>query len=122
MILMISPKKRKKVQMASHYFQYMFVGLNDFRWPVAYYGSNNVNGNSIYLTVWPLTDTLDSYGFKVHGILMDGSNNNRQFCRLIVKSKNARALKYPYSVNEHVNLVQDCKHVMKKIRNSILSS
>ena len=120
----ITEKKNKnKIQMASHYFQYMFVGLNGFCWPVAYYSTNNINGHSIYLTVWPLIDTLDSYGFKVHRILMDRSNNNHQFCCLLVKPENARALKYssvnPYNVLEHVNLFQDCKHVMKKIRNSI---
>ena len=41
-------------KMASHCFQYMFVGFSGFRWPVAYFGSDNVNGHSIYLTFWPL--------------------------------------------------------------------
>ena len=70
-------EKKKKVEMASHYFQYVFVGYNGFRWPVAHYATNNVDGHSIYLTMWPLLDELSGYGFNVHGPLMDGSNNNR---------------------------------------------
>ena len=72
-------KQKEAVQVASHYFQYVYVGFNGFRWPVAYYGMHNVNGHSIYLTIWPLIDELSSYSFNVHGSLMDGSNNNRQF-------------------------------------------
>ena len=84
---------------------------------MAHYGTHNVNGHSIYLTVWPLIDELASYGFNVHGILMDGSNNYRQFCRIYVKPENARIHKYlvmdPYNATHHVSLVQDCKHVIK---------
>ena len=74
----ISNEKRN-IKMATHCFQYMFVGFNGFRWPIAYFGSNNVNGHSIYLTFWPLVDYLSSFGFSVHGAIMDGSSNNRQF-------------------------------------------
>ena len=104
----------------------MYVGFNGFRWQVAHYGTNNVNGHSIYLTFWPLLDTLHSYGFDVHGVLMDSSNNNHQFGRLLMKGHNARACKYtvpnPHSTNTRVSLIQDCKHIFKKICNSILSS
>ena len=100
----VSPNSKSSIVMASHYFQYIYVGLSSFCWPVTYYASNNVNGHSIYLTVWPLLDTLHTYGFNVMGILMDGSNNNHQFCRLMVKPENARLLKYsasnPYDPDE----------------------
>ena len=112
--------------MASHYFQYIYVGLNGFGWPVAYYGTNNVKGHSIYLTFWSLIGELHGYGFNVHAVLMDGSNNNRQFGRLLVKPQNAWALKYrasdPYEDSCHLSIIQDIKHVLKKICNSIFSS
>ena len=72
----------EKTKLATHCFQYLYVGFNGFRWPVAYFGSDNVNGHSIYLTLWPLVDQLSTFGFKVHGAIMDGSSNNRQFARL----------------------------------------
>ena len=115
-----------ELEVATHYFQYIFVGFNGFRWPVAYYGSNNVNGHGIYLTFWQLVDALSSYGFKVHTALMDSSSNNRQFCCTVVKPESAHILKYvalnPYDHTTNVSIAQDCKHVIKKIRNSVMSS
>ena len=118
--------EKKNLKMASHCFQYMFVGFNGFRWPIAYFGSDNVNGHSIYLTFWPLVDTLQSFGFTVHAAIMDGSSNNRQFTRLLINPSTARIDKYttinPFNVLSRVSIIQDCKHVFKKIRNSLLSS
>ena len=112
--------------MATHCFQYMFVRFNGFRWPIAYFGSDNVNGHSIYLTFWPLVDYLSSFGFLVHGAIMDGSSNNRQFTRLVVNPNSARINMYtttnPFDMTKRVALIHDCKHVFKKIRNSLLSS
>ena len=118
-------KKKKELQMASHYLQYMYVGFNGFRWPVAHYGTMSMAIQSFF-TFWPLLDVLHSAGFDVHRVLMDGSNNNHQFSRLHMKAHNARACKYSvlnlHSANSHVSLIQDCKHVFKKIHSSILSS
>ena len=115
-----------KCKMAMHCFQYLFVGFNGFRWPVAYFASDNVNGHSIYLTFWSLVDTLSSFGFHVHGAIMDGSANNRQFARLIIDPISSRSNMYstvnPFNVLMSVAIIQDCKHVFKKIRNSLLSS
>ena len=122
----IISNKSGKCKMATHCFQYLFVGFNGFRWPVAYYASDNVNGHSIYLTFWSLVDTLSSFGFQVHGVIMDGSANNRQFTRLILDPNTSRSNLYstinPFNVLTSVAIIQDCKHVFKKIRNSLLSS
>lgn len=48
------------MKMATHCFQYMYVGFNGFRWPVAYLGSDNVNGHPIYLTFLPLWKKFSS--------------------------------------------------------------
>ena len=71
-------------------------------------------------------DHLTSFGFSVHGAIMDGSSNNRQFTRLVVNPNKARLTKYttinPFDVETKVAIIQDSKHVFKKIRNSLLSS
>ena len=116
----------EKAKLATHCFQYLYVGFNGFCWPVAYFGSDNVNGHSIYLTLWPLVDQLSTFGFKVHGAIMDGSSNNRQFARLLINPNSARISMYsttnPFSLGCSFSIIQDCKHVFKKIRNSLLSS
>ena len=115
-----------ELEVATHYFQYILVVFNGFCWPAAYYGLNNVNGHGIYLTFWPLVDALSSYSFKVHAALMDSSSNNCQFSCIVVKPASACIMKYvalnPYDHTTNISIVQDCKHVIKKIRNSIMSS
>ena len=78
------------------------------------------------MTLWPLLDELTTYGFNVHGILMDGSANNQQFIRLVSKPENARMAKYCISdinnLDHQIAIVQDIKHVLKKICNSLYSS
>ena len=119
-------QKKKEAQLATHCFQYLYQSFSRFRWPVAYYGSHNVNGHSIYFTFWPLVDVLSTYGFEVHGSIMDGSSNNCQFGWIMLNHNQARMLKYvtsdPYDPSHKVALMQDCKHVFKKIHNSLLSS
>ena len=104
--------------MASHCFQYIYVGFNGFRWPVAYFRSHNVNGNSIYLTFWPIIQALNTYGVKVHVAMMDGSSNNHQYVQILVKPENACMLRYtthnPYNCKKDMSVIQDCKHVIKK--------
>ena len=57
---------------------------------------------------------------------MDGSSNNRQFTRLLIDPTSARLTMYttinPYKLGSKFAVIQDCKHVFKKIRNSLLSS
>ena len=119
-------KQADKIKMATHCFQYLFVSFNGVRWPVAYFRSDNVNGHSIYLTFWPLVDQLSSFGFTTHGVIIDGFSNNRQFTRLILDPLTACITNYttvnPFNVSRTVAILQDCKHVFKKIRNSLLSS
>ena len=119
-------KKSTEIKLASHCFQYMFVSFGMFRWPVAYYGSHNVNGHGIYFTLWHLIDALSTHGFVVHGVLMDGSSNNRQFIRLVTSASVERPLRYfthdAFDASHMLAIVQDIKHVFKKIRNSLYSS
>ena len=66
------------------------------------------------------------YSFNVHAILMDGSSHNRQFTRLVLKPENACMAKYCISninnLDYQIAIVQDIKHVLKKICNSLYSS
>ena len=96
------------------------MGFNSFRWPVAYYGSNNASGHQLYMTVWPLINTFSLYDFKMHGIMMDCSSNNHQFTRLVINAENAWERRYttvnPYDVRSQINIIQDCKHIFIKIK------
>ena len=119
-------RKNDNITLATHYFPFIYSSFGQFRFPAAYYASNNANGHSIYLTLWPLIDALAEYDFTIHAVLLDGSSNNRQMTRLMTTASNARILKYvvqdPFCPTHLVAIVQDIKHVIKKIRNSLFSS
>ena len=119
-------EKKRSYKLASHCFQYMFVGFNGFRWPVAYYASDNVNGHCIWVTFHEVVGHLKTFDFNVHGAIIDGSSNNRQFMHIMVDPSTARMTKFTatniYNLKAWYAMVQDCKHVFKKIRNSLLSS
>ena len=115
-----------KFKLASHCLQYLYVGFNGFRWPVAYYGSDNVNGHALWFTFWDVVKHVERSKFRIHAAIMDGSSNNRQFTRIVVDPAVARMNKYTtthlFDMSSRLSIIQDCKHVFKKIRNSMLSS
>ena len=119
-------KRKKEVKMATHFILYLYVGIGGFRWPVAYYATNNINAHQIYLTFWELMSVLQHYGFKVVYAMMDGSSNNRNFMHLMLPFANIRSMKFtthnPFNHKEKMIMVKDIKHCLKKIRNSLLSS
>ena len=69
-------RKTNEITLASHYFAFVYSSFSQFRFPVGHYASNNVNGHSIYLTLWSMIDALSQYDFKIHAVLMDGSSND----------------------------------------------
>ena len=77
-------RKNQDFKLATHCLQYLYVGFNGFRWPVAYYGSDNVNGHGLWFTFWEVVKHVERSKFRVHGAIMDGSSNNRQFTRIVV--------------------------------------
>ena len=118
-------KRKKEVKMASHFILYLFVELGGFRWPVAYYATNNINVHQLYLTFWELVAVLQHYGFQVVYAVMDGSSNNRNFMHLMLPFANIRSMRFthnPFNHKEKMIPVQDIKHCLKKIHNSLLSS
>ena len=117
--------KRNPMKLATHILQYMFVSYGGFRWPVAYYGTNNASGHQLYYTFWNLVKELFEYGFEVEYCMMDGAVMNRNFVRMMFAGDpavhNFKATN-PYYRQQKMPLVQDIKHCIKKIRNGLLSS
>ena len=114
-----------EIKLATHVLQYMFVSHAGFRWPTAFYGSNNASAYQIYYTFWELVKELYEYGFEVEYCMLDGSVMNRNFTKLMFHGDplNSRfCCVNPFFKKQKLPIVQDIKHCLKKIRNSILSS
>ena len=124
-LLSIISNKGKKAELATHCLQFIFHGLSGFRWPVAYYGSNPATTHQIFINFWECVDALDEHGFTVDYVMLDGASTNRAFMNMLLNDR-ARGSDYTttdiYNIDHKVFIIQDSKHVIKRIRNSIESS
>lgn len=104
----------------------MFHGFTGFRWPVASYGSETACAYQIYNTFWEVVSKLHQYGLIVDYANIDGATTNSLFMNMLLSSSNLRKENFVVSdifQRDHkICLIQDIKHVLKKIRNSILAS
>ena len=117
--------KSKKVELATHCLQYMYHGFTGFRWPVCFYASNPATTHQLYLTLWECVDELDEIGFTVDYVMFDGASTNRALTSLLL-NENPRGNKFMakniYDNTQPIFIIQDPKHVIKKIRNNVQSS
>lgn len=116
---------KKTCHLATHCLQFAFHGFTGFRWPIAYYGSNPASTHQIYNNFWECVDVLDENGFIVDYVMLDGASTNRSFSKLLL-GDDPRGCNFVakdiYDSKHQVCVIQDIKHVFKKIRNSIESS
>lgn len=114
-----------KTELASHCLQFMFHGFCGFRWPVAYYGSNPAKAHQLFINVWDCVDALDEKGFVVDYVMFDGASTNRSLTNILTNDQ-PREQKYKavdiYDSKHKLYIIQDPKHVLKKIRNNIEAS
>lgn len=118
-------KKEKRVQLATHSLQFIFHGFTGFRWPIAYYGSNPATTHQLYVNFWESIDALDENGFVVDYVMFDGASSNRSFMNMLLcddpRAQNFIA-KDIYDKDHQIFVIQDVKHVIKKLRNNIEAS
>lgn len=118
--------KEKKVKMATHCLQFVFHGFTGFRWPVAYYGSETATGYQINVAFWEVLEKLHEYGFTVDYVNLDGASTNRLFMNMLIPGNGGRDCKFMaldiFNSKHKICLIQDIKHVIKKIRNNVESS
>ena len=51
------------LQMAKYILQFIFLGYDGFRFPVAYFPTTGVNAPELYMNVWNMISELSVYGF-----------------------------------------------------------
>jgi hypothetical protein len=114
----------RKVKMATHCLQYIFHGFTGFRWPVAYYASETANAFQIYNTFWDVLSNLSKHGFTVDYVNMDGASTNRLFMHMLCEDlwQSKYIISNIFQRDHKICLLQDIKHVLKKIRNNMEAS
>ena len=113
-------------ELANHVLQFVFSGLTGFRWPFANFPNTQAPPADIFHTFWASVDALYNWGFQPIYSSLDGSANNRAFVKMHFPDSNpsehnmiAKCYKNP---TRTMIFLMDPSHLIKKIRNSVLSS
>ena len=111
--------------LANHVQQYMFNGLTGFRWPFANFPNCQADPSETFVTTWKCIHALGEYGFIPLYCCMDGSANNRAFLKMHFNGDPILSkMVAPFFQNprKRIIFIMDPSHLLKKIRNSLLSS
>ena len=93
--------------------------------PTAYFPSNGFGSYQLYPCVWEAVRILKSVGFKVRGLVSDGSTANRKFYRIHLhfdKDNQKHSVTYwtwnRYAPNRKLYLFSDPPHLVKTLQNN----
>ncbi|XP_071111146.1 uncharacterized protein [Haliotis cracherodii] len=109
---------------ANHVLQYVFHGFTGFRFPIAHFPTTQANAPQLYSSFWDIISSLESWGFHVLYVSIDGASTNRSFIKLHFDGSPGQfdmATHNPFSDNPVIFLA-DPSHLFKKIRNNLLKS
>ncbi len=116
----------RKGTLASHALQFEFLSFHGFVFPFAHFATTGVQAHHLILLFWEAVQHLMEYNFKVTFCLFDGAVANRAFLKALFHPdpplKKNMILENLVVPGSYIVLGFDCKHVVKRIRNNILSS
>jgi hypothetical protein len=113
---------KNEKSIGTHVLQFVFLGITGFRFPFAHFITNGIQGTELYSLFWEAVDKLQMYGFKVLYTSLDGAQSNRNFMKYNLGNNNTTfQTSIPCNFSDLV-FIMDISHVIKKIRNNILSS
>jgi hypothetical protein len=119
-------KKALNRPLATECLQLVFLGYTGFRFPVAHFPTNGVKASELCIQLWRAISKLQDWGFVVDFIIQDGGEQNREFSHMHFSGGNMipQLCKVPSltNFNRFVIIVQDFSHIVKKVRNALLSS
>ncbi|KAK3086240.1 hypothetical protein FSP39_015651 [Pinctada imbricata] len=115
---------KRQIKLATTIVQIMFHGKTGFRWPVVFHSSTTANSHQLYNIIWESISALGEKDFKIDYIMFDGAAANRSLTHLMCD--NPKMSEYTiidvFDNNHTINIIQDIKHVLKKIRNNLEAS
>ena len=115
-------KSSDKIQLATTALQFVFLGLNGFRFPFAYMLNKGLTCGQLCTIFWDIISTLQTYDFTISFTCMDGASTNRSFVNMICDSSSYLAKNISSARDASIACIMDYSHVIKKIRNSLYAS
>ena len=73
---------KKERVLATHVLQFLYIGLNGFRFPFACFPVTQTKAGNLHFLFWEAVKFLSLYDFQVLFVSMDGAQTNRDFMKL----------------------------------------
>jgi hypothetical protein len=126
-LVQVMKRGTREKQLADHVLQMQFIGSSGFRFFCGYLPTRSAaSATDIHINFWNAVDIIESYGFSIDYVGMDGGESNRQFLNLNFPNATARKLKFvaksPVNRSKNVIFIMDYSHVAKKLRNNLYAS
>ena len=77
--MQIMNSQTEERRMTKYILQFIFLGYDGFRFPVAYFPTSCVNAPDLYMNVWNIISELYLYGFCMQYVCIDGGSSNMAF-------------------------------------------
>uniref|UniRef100_UPI000EF5589C uncharacterized protein LOC101242444 n=1 Tax=Ciona intestinalis TaxID=7719 RepID=UPI000EF5589C len=95
--------------------------------PLAWYPTKSTPACQISLKFWKILYELEKRNIHVHAVVADGAATNRKFFKQLSGKKNIPlqgvfSAPNPYNINNPIYLCSDVQHLLKTVRNGLLSS
>lgn len=115
----------KDIKLATHALQFEFLGATGFVFPFAHWPTKGVQAYHLLGIFWEVVQALLDFGFHTDFCLFDGAVANRVFLKSLFTENPLKAnMKTPNLIEpgRYIIFGMDVKHVVKRLRNSVLSS
>ena len=118
---------KRERPLATHVLQFLYLGLNGFRFPFACFPVTQTKAANLHFLFWQAVKYLCMYGFKVAFVSMDGAQANRDFMKMFFPESSPILNQFStpniWSRSDpQIIFIMDYSHVIKRIRNNILKS
>lgn len=110
------------IQLGTTILQFVFLAYNAFRFPFSYMVSGGLTTGQVITLFWDIVNKLQTSGFTIDFVCMDGASVNRSFINLICDCLGSQATNIVSLDPKYISCIMDFSHVVKKIRNSLYAS
>ena len=103
----------------------MFIGYTGFRFPICHYPTIGTKACELHSVSKAVIGQLQDYGFTIDYICQDGTKENRAFIKSNFSDdpkERSFMIKNSSNSDRRICLVQDFSHIIKKIRNGLITS
>ncbi|KAH7964463.1 hypothetical protein HPB51_027296 [Rhipicephalus microplus] len=110
-------------ELATHLLAFVFVGLSThYTLPVGYYFTQSVKGDHLHQLTLEVIKSIEEAGFQVVRLVADNHASNKKMFTMLGNGRMMPVVPHPMDMNRRLFLSFDHCHILKNLRNQMLST